>query len=262
MHAGDGRTVRAWRIALISVAVIGVAGCTIPPPPAPPRASGPARAAGEPRNPVVFIHGFQLLCGSESPAVWKNWTDEALRRGYRPDEIGFFAYDTCLPNQYAIDGFGVFVRNILRTTGAKKVDIVAHSMGSLVARACIRFGTCAGLVDKFDSVAGANHGTIWAGVCGLAFWSQSTCDMNANSPFLARLNADDETWGDTQYVTMVSWCDLTIVPFTSVALAGALNIVTPRCLTHTDWRSDIVAARWTFDWFDQSMSHAADQPLL
>ena len=49
---------------------------------------------------------------------------------------------------------------------------------------------------------------------------------------------------------MISWCDLTIVPFTGAALDGALNIVTDRCLSHTDWRGDTVAADWVLDWFD------------
>ena len=247
---------------LVGALVTTLVACSVAPPPPPPKSASTA-GVGEPRHPVVFIHGFQLQCGSESPSVWKEWTDEAARRGYRPDEIGFFQYDTCRQDQFAVLDFGAFVQDILRRTGATKVDIVAHSLGSAIARSCIRFAGCAGRVDKFDSVAGANHGSIWGDFCGIAFWTRSACDMNPDSAFLQAVNAGDETWGDTQYVTMVSWCDLTIVPYTSVALEGAVaNIVTPRCVSHTDWRSDPAAAQWAFDWFDQTGSHAADQPLL
>ncbi|MFN8050774.1 MAG: hypothetical protein U0Q22_05030 [Acidimicrobiales bacterium] len=202
------------------------------------------------RRPIVITHGWQFFCGGEDADTWKTWIDDAHARGYAANEVAVFTYDTCRPNSEAIEGFGKLVDDVLARTGAAKVNVIAHSMGSLVARACIRFGRCAGKVDKLMSVAGANHGTVWANVCELAFWSASTCDMKPDGPFLATLNQGDETWGDTDYVTMISWCDLTIVPFTSAHLDGALNIVTDRCLSHTDWRTDQIGANWTLDWFD------------
>jgi triacylglycerol lipase len=247
-------------IAGTAIAVLAACAPALPPVPGPP--ASPRMAAGEVRHPVVFVHGFQLFCGTEDPSAWKVWTDEAARRGYRPDELNFFQYDTCRYNQFAVLDLGAFVEEVLARTGATKVDMVAHSMGSAVARDCIRFARCAGKVDKFDSVAGANHGSIWGNFCGLAFWSRSACDMAPTSPFLVDLNTGDETWGDTQYVTMVSWCDLTVVPYTSVALAGALNIVTPRCVSHTDWRKDELGAKWSFDWFTGSGPPKGAQPVL
>lgn len=232
---------------LLATALMVSSACA--PPPAPPTAglrSGEASA----RRPVVIIHGWQFFCGHEDADTWKTWIDDALARGYRADEVSVFSYDTCQPSSVTIEAFGRYVERVLDRTGAPMVNIVAHSMGSIEARACMRFGACAGKVDKFASIAGANHGTLWANACELAFWSLSTCDLKPDGPFLANLNADDETWGDVDFVTMISWCDLTIVPFTGAALDGALNIVTDRCLSHTDWRNDRVGADWVFDWFD------------
>ena len=234
----------AMVIALV-VAMVLTACAPTPPPPTTSNVGAPSV-----RHPVVIIHGWQFFCSSEDDTTWASWIAEAHRRGYGPGSIGVFSYDTCRPSAETIERFGHYVDDTLRRNKAKKVNIIAHSMGSLIARSCIRFGSCAGKVDKFFSVAGANHGTIWANVCQLAFWSQSTCDMRPDGPFLANLNAGDETWGDVDYVTMTSWCDLTIVPFTSTALDGALNIVDPRCLSHTDWRTDPVGTNWALDWFD------------
>jgi triacylglycerol lipase len=219
-------------------------------PPPPPPTLDAVTGAPSVRHPIVITHGWQFFCGSEDADTWKTWIDAAQARGYADDEVAVYSYDTCGSNADAIKGFGELVDRVRKETGSDQVNVIAHSMGSLVARACIRFGSCAGKVDKFLSMAGANHGTVWANFCELAFWSKSTCDMKPDGPFLAKLNADDETWGDVDYTTMISWCDLTIVPFTSAHLDGALNIVTDRCLTHTDWRDDTTAAEWTLDWFD------------
>lgn len=239
------RRTRAGAVLTMVVALI-VGACA--PPPSPPATS----VRGEPsvRRPVVIIHGWQFFCGFEDAETWKAWIDDAVARGYERDDVSVFSYDTCQPSATTIADFGSFVDGVLARTGAPKVNVIAHSMGAIEARSCIRFGACAGKVDKFASIAGANHGTVWANVCELAFWSKSTCDMKPDGPFLANLNAGDETWGDVEYVSMISWCDLTIVPFTGAALDGALNIVTDRCLSHTDWRGDTVAADWVLDWFD------------
>lgn len=241
-----GRIAGRWAV-LATVVVVILGACA--PPPAPPTRSLRTGQASV-RRPVVIIHGWQFFCGFEDAETWKVWIQDAHLRGYGDADVSVFSYDTCQPSAVTIDGFGRFVDDVLARTGSSKVNVVAHSMGSIEARSCIRFGACAGKVDKFASIAGANHGTVWANVCGLAFWSKSTCDMQPDGPFLAALNADDETWGDVDYVTMISWCDLTIVPFTGAALDGALNYVTDRCLTHTDWRNDRIAANWVLDWFD------------
>jgi triacylglycerol esterase/lipase EstA (alpha/beta hydrolase family) len=224
---------------------MGLVGCA-------PQAPAVAPAGGEGRVPVIIVHGFQLFCGSENEQTWARWIRAAEARGYGADEVEVLDYDTCQPTESAAALLASHVDAMLERTGASKVNIVAHSMGSLVARYCLRFGGCSGKVDKFASVAGANHGTVWANFCPIAVWSPGCSDMKPDGPFLAAMNAEDETWGEVDFVTMVSWCDLTIVPYTGVALAGATNIVTNECISHTQWRDSAEWSKWVFDWFDQS----------
>lgn len=187
--------------------------------PAPPTHSAVTGEQSQ-RRPIVIVRGWGLSCGLSGADAWPKWREASYARGYPEDAVGVLRFDTCRPNGEAIAELGVLIDGLLRRTGAEKVNVIAHSMGSLIGRACIRFGSCAGKVDKFLSLAAPNHGTIWAHLCQLAFWSASTCDMNPDGPFLAELNAGDETWGDVDYTTMISWCDLTIVPFTSAHLDG------------------------------------------
>jgi len=55
-----------------------------------------------------------------------------------------------------------FIDKVLAATGASKVDIVAHSMGGLVARAAIKYYGCANKVRKLLTVGTPNHYFDWS----------------------------------------------------------------------------------------------------
>jgi triacylglycerol lipase len=57
--------------------------------------------------------------------------------------------------------------------------------------------------------------------------------------FLTALNAGDETPGSVRYATWWSPCDQTIIPNSSVPLAGATNTETA-CLPHTGMFTETV----------------------
>src|SRR5690606_19489208 len=72
------------------------------------------------------------------------------------------------------------------------------------------------------TLAGANHGTVWAEACGLLFWSRSCPDLAPGSAMLEQLNTDEAPEG-VRWETWVSVCELVIVPRESAFLAGAVN---------------------------------------
>ncbi|MFE5536545.1 esterase/lipase family protein [Streptomyces sp. NPDC056492] len=193
----------------------------------------PARAAApvQPHNPVVFIHGYNA-----DPGVWGGLREDMRAAGYADSELFSWGYDTHRSvNEVVAGQLGAYVDQVRRQTGAAKVDIVAHSLGSLVGRWYVKFGGGTATVDHWVSLAGPNHGTSTAWACAL--WDQACRDMTPGSYVVKNLNAGDETPGAVKYATFWSNCDEVVNPDDSVPLAGATN--TPvGCIKHNDLLGD------------------------
>lgn len=250
MHPRGIRSAKA--LAVIVTALIVASGCAT----SPPSAGSTADAAAVPvetthHHPIIVVPGFEFDCAPRT-GDWARWITAAAARGFDDRYFIIMRPDPCAPNTETASALGALVDRVLAATGDTHVDIVAHSMGSLAARWCIRFGSCAGKVDKYMGLAAANHGTIWANLCAVLFWSHSCGDMAPASTMLAALNEGDETWGDTKYATVNSWCDLVIVPFTSTFMVGADNRFDPRCIAHSDWKKDSDTIARTFAWFNEA----------
>ncbi|WP_435771875.1 esterase/lipase family protein [Nocardioides sp. SYSU DS0651] len=114
-----------------------------------------------------------------------------------------------------------FVARVRRATGAAKVSMVGHSQGGMMPRYYIKFLGGGRHVDDLVGLAPSNHGTklvpadnpLAALLPGLICLS---CQQQAwGSPFLARLNAGDETPGPVSYTQITSRYDEVVVPHTS-----------------------------------------------
>ncbi|TDU78354.1 triacylglycerol lipase [Streptomyces sp. KS 21] len=193
----------------------------------------PAQAAArvQPHNPVVFVHGYNA-----DPGVWGGLREDLRAAGYTDSELFSWGYDTHQSvNEVLAGRLGAYVDQVRRQTGAARVDIVAHSFGSLVGRWYVKFGGGAATVDHWASLAGPNHGTSTAWACAL--WDQACRDMTPGSYVVKNLNAGDETPGAVKYATFWSNCDEVVNPDGSAPLAGAAN--TPvGCLQHNDLLGD------------------------
>ncbi|MER5487686.1 triacylglycerol lipase [Streptomyces sp. NPDC002812] len=196
--------------------------------------SGPAGAssgAAGARNPVVFVHGYNA-----DPGVWGSLREDLRADGYADSELFSFGYDTHQSVNEVLSGrLASYVAEVRRQTGAARVDLVAHSFGSLVTRWYVKFGGGAPYVDRWVSLAGPNRGTSTAWACAL--WDQACRDMTPGSYVVKNLNSGDETPGAVRYATFWSNCDEVINPDDSVPLTGAAN--TPvGCLKHNDLLGD------------------------
>ncbi|MGP9022437.1 esterase/lipase family protein [Streptomyces sp. BR1] len=191
---------------------------------------GPA-AAAVPHNPVIFVHGYNA-----DPGVWGSLRADLRASGYTDSELFSWGYDTSQSVNEVLSGrFAAYVDQVRAQSGAARVDIVAHSFGSLVTRWYVKFGGGTATVAHWASLAGPNHGTSTAWACAL--WSQACRDMTPGS-YVQRLLADgDETPGAVQYATWWSNCDEVISPDSSVLLTGADNHPAG-CLKHNDLLSD------------------------
>ncbi|MFJ6577365.1 esterase/lipase family protein [Streptomyces sp. NPDC091368] len=183
---------------------------------APVQAEAPRAASA--RVPVVFVHGYNA-----DPGVWGGLRADLRADGYADAELFSFGYDTHRSVNESLSGaLAAYVEGVKRQTGASRVDLVAHSFGSLVTRWYVKFDPAGQTsVAHWVSLAGPNHGTSTAWACAL--WDQACRDMTPNSYVQRKLAEGDETPGAVRYATWWSNCDEVINPDDSVPLAGAVN---------------------------------------
>ncbi|MGN6587874.1 MAG: esterase/lipase family protein [Solirubrobacterales bacterium] len=207
---------RLMAFASTAVAVLGLAAFT------------PASSMA--MDPILFVHGW-----SESASLWNTMIGRFEKDGYPKSYLSAYSYNTSQSNKVdAEKEVKSHVESLLNTTGASKVDIISHSMGSLNTRWYIKFDGGESKVDDWVSLGGPNHGTETANACAF----QVSCqEMEVGSKFLSELNAGDETPGIVNYGTWWSPCDEIINPDESVILSGATNTKTA-CMSHTALTTD------------------------
>jgi triacylglycerol lipase len=192
--------------------------------------TGVAPATSLAQDPILFVHGW-----TESASLWNTMIGRFEKDGYAKSALMAYSYNTATSNKtLAETEVKSHVETLLKNNpGATKVDIIAHSMGSLNTRWYIKFLGGESKVDDWVSLGGPNHGTETANAC-----TQTSCvEMRVGSTFLKELNATDETPGAVNYGTWWSPCDEIINPDESVILSGATNHKTA-CMTHAALTTD------------------------
>jgi triacylglycerol esterase/lipase EstA (alpha/beta hydrolase family) len=180
-------------------------------------------------DPILFVHGW-----NGSATNWNTMISRFENDGWPKSYLMAYSYNTAQSNKVdAETEVKSHVEQLLKNTGASKVDIIAHSMGSLNSRWYIKFDGGESKVDDWVSLGGPNHGTEAANIC----FETSCIEMRIGSKFLGELNAGDETPGTVNYGTWWSPCDEFINPDESVILSGATNTKTA-CISHLSLLSD------------------------
>jgi pimeloyl-ACP methyl ester carboxylesterase len=188
--------------------------------------------AAEPvvHTPVIFLHGnndtpYPTLCNPYGNV--HDFAQYFLDHGYAASELWGLGYqgDQCdlVADQTRRSGTAhttvanipdlrAFVHAVLDYTGAKRVDIVGHSLGVTVARAWMKEDHAWHLVRRLVAVDGPNHGIIDCSPSPLNYWQAPalggfTPDSPvcreygaADTPFLTWLNEPNETPGATRYL--------------------------------------------------------------
>jgi triacylglycerol lipase len=173
-------------------------------------------------RPILFVHGW-----NSSGATWDTMIANFKAAGYTDAQLHRWSYNTSQSNATTAQEIKTRVDSIRSTTGADKVDIIAHSMGSLSSRYYLKNLGGDLLVDDWISMGGPNHGTDTANYC----FSTACSEMRIDSSFLAALNSVDESPGTPAYATYWSACDTVINPDSSVSVSGATNTQTA-CVSH------------------------------
>ncbi|MGW7103417.1 esterase/lipase family protein [Streptomyces sp. NPDC054838] len=195
----------------------------------PQAAAAPSVPVAARPDPIVFVHGW-----NSDGSTWNTMADRFRSDGWPAGRLDQWNYPASQSNVTTARQLAAEIDRVLAATGAAKVDLVTHSMGALSSRYYLKNLGGDGKVDAWVSLAGPNHGTSTAYLCGGA----ACAEMRPGSPFLGELNAGDETPGSARYATWWSQCDSLISPdSSSVALNGAVN-TEAGCVQHTAFPVD------------------------
>jgi pimeloyl-ACP methyl ester carboxylesterase len=195
------------------------------------------------RTPVIFLHGNNDTpfaagtCSTSGKA--QAFAQSLADRGYAPGELWALGYqgDQCdLPADQTrrariahtvaanVPDLSRFVQAVLAYTGAREVDIVAHSLGVPLAREWMRQEDAYRKVRRFVAVDGPNGGIINCSPNPLNYFqlpalggftpAAEVCRElgSPDTPFLKRLNRGDDTPRPTQ-VLVVRNADTSFVYF-------------------------------------------------
>ncbi|KQV84568.1 alpha/beta hydrolase [Rhizobacter sp. Root1221] len=184
------------------------------------------------RVPVIFLHGnndtpFPTACNPFGRV--QAFAQYLAERGYAASELWALGYqgDQCnlaadqtnrsrIAHTVAanVPDLSRFVAAVLAYTGAREVDIVAHSLGVPLAREWMRQEHAYHQVRRFVAVDGPNHGIINCSPNPLNYFqapaaggftpASEVCKElgSPDTPFLKRLNRGDDTPGPTRVLVI------------------------------------------------------------
>ena len=160
-----------------------------------------------PRRPIILLHGFLLTQTS-----WLVLGHRLRRRGVGP--LYATTYWSLQPVRASAEQLAAFVDEVRARHGAERVDIIAHSMGGVVARYFLeRLGGAARL-GRLITIASPHKGTLM-GRYGLVAGAR---DLVADSALLSELAAPRP---GLPYTSIWSRSDSVILPQASSSIAPA-----------------------------------------
>jgi pimeloyl-ACP methyl ester carboxylesterase len=163
--------------------------------------------APETRVPVVLLHGYGM-----NRTNWLWLGPRLSRRGHGP--LYGFNYVSLRSVEHMAGELAAFVERVAALEDAERVDIVAHSLGGLVARYFMEKLGGAPRVRRLVTIATPHRGTHMAPF-GLGRPSE---ELRPGSSLLRSLGEPSPKAG---YVSVWSRCDNLVVPPESSRLDGA-----------------------------------------
>ena len=170
---------------------------------------------GDARRPVVLLHGYAQHAAN---FLW-------LMRRLRGDGwLHLYSVrHTAMRGDIEQSALrlGDAIDRIRRESGAPFVDVIAHSMGGLVARACIRARGAGSGIGRLITLGTPHQGTRALGWLGR---DRMVAQMRPDSPVFGRLAADDPVPSIVDCISIYSADDALVVPASAAYYPGAFNI--------------------------------------
>jgi triacylglycerol lipase len=231
-------------------------------------------SARHPR-PVVLVHG---TFGNKN-TNWQTYAPLLANNGYC---VFALTYGVAAGTPTGLDQFGgldeietsaqalkEFVAKVRTSTGAKQVDIVGHSQGTLMPNYWLKFLGGASSVHAYVSLAPLWHGTALGqpeqASQGMKVFGQNSSsstpgcpacsEMSTGSPFMQKMRAGGVKVKGVTYTNIVTKYDELVSPYTSGIEPGMTNfVVQDHCATdyteHFEIAADPVAAGYVLNALD------------
>ncbi|MDL9938277.1 alpha/beta fold hydrolase [Gordonia sp. ABSL1-1] len=193
-------------------------------------------------NPVVLVHGT----GGSQQTNWGTYVPLLKNEGFCVFALTYGAAGAAFPLS-AIGGMGrmedsaaelgSFIGRVLVATGARKVDVIGHSQGTILPAYYAKYLGGKDKIDKYVSLAPAWNGTTVAGTdlilpfarrLGIGPDQFPICracgQLDPSSPFLRKLRAGGYYLPTIQYTNIATRYDELIVPYWSGLPNGGRNV--------------------------------------
>lgn len=238
-------------------------------------AAPPRRADGKTR-PIIFVHGFDREADTNCAAAWRNarivlkkyaWKAKSYTFGYygRAKNCDMRARGTTDTRIQTVGA--ALARRIYKhfTSKGVAVDIVAHSMGGLVAKAAIRGTNKYGkkspkwpsrlYVEDIVTLGTPHEGANFVPGDPCAITHEQCSDMRWGSGFLKWVGSRPQSQMGTDYTFLASVDDDTVQPFSATdAYSGphwaVYEKTRGKVIGHSDLReiSTNTAEMWNCNW--------------
>jgi pimeloyl-ACP methyl ester carboxylesterase len=172
--------------------------------------------------PIVLVHG---LGGNRG--LWLPLRLFLRMNGHR--RIYAFGYESGSIEGHA-EGLKGFIRDVLRATGEEQVDIVAHSLGGIIARYAVQRLGLGREVRTLITMATPHQGTYAAQYVNTPL----TRSLRPESSTIRDLNTDDRSGYPLRFFSIYSNRDVYVVPAEGMAHPHAQNIFLPK-VSHSQY---------------------------
>lgn len=175
--------------------------------------------------PLIFVHGLGGNRGAFLLMSWYLWM-HGRKRSYK---IHFKSGQSIEDMATAL---AHFIRDVRKVTGEKQVEIIAHSLGGIIARLAITRYRLSSFVKTLITLGTPHHGTYPARYANTGI----TRDIRPGSKLIKQMEKMRWPRG-VRGVTLWSRNDLFVLPAESAAMNGTVKIdVTP--FTHYSYLID------------------------
>lgn len=131
-------------------------------------------------GPIIFVHG-----GAGSAQQFDSQAMRFASNGWPVDLLFAFEYDSTFVTQgymAVIARLNAFVDSVLAQTGAAKVYLMGHSLGTMVSHTYLSVPPYAAKVAKYVNIDGRTADALPGGVPTLAIWAELGGDGTPRPP--------------------------------------------------------------------------------